>query len=376
MKILFITTAGSPWGGSEELWSQAAVRLVHKGYKIAASIGYYGTVHPKIKRLIDEGVIIKYRKSTYRDTLCQALDKFQLISYRGFIKNSYEEHIYQEKPDMVVFSQATCFGAYNLMLYCKNKKISYCSISQLNTEYGWPTDTNVDDIAEAFKSAKAAFFVSNSNLKLFQTQIAEKLNNAIVIPNPFNLNSVPELNWPNEDIINIAHVARLDFTHKGTDILLKCFAEKQWEQRKFKLNIYGMGNTKLAKKLAAYCGTHNINFKGHVSNVTDIWNQNHLLVLTSRYEGMPLSLIEAMYCGRTAVVTDVAGHSELVKDGLNGFVAEAATQEHFSRALESAWERKKQWESLGIIAKRTIKDIYSDDPVNIFITKLIEVIHH
>jgi hypothetical protein len=39
MHILFISTMeGTPWGGSEELWSQAALRLLEKGHRISASV--------------------------------------------------------------------------------------------------------------------------------------------------------------------------------------------------------------------------------------------------------------------------------------------------------------------------------------------------
>ena len=40
---------------------------------------------------------------------------------------------------------------------------------------------------------------------------------------------------------------------------------------------------------------------------------------------MPLSLVEALFCGRPALVTDIAGHAELITEGENGFLAEAAT---------------------------------------------------
>lgn len=371
MKIHFITTIGFPWGGSEELWSQAAVRLRKQGHTVSASLGYFGRMHQKVQKLVDEGIRIRFRKNFVLDTACQGFEKFGLNSFRKLFSNSFEQHIQEEKPDMVVFSQATCFGAYDLMLYCKNKQIPYFSVSQLNTEFHWPADDNVEKIAEAFRSAMQAFFVSRGNLELFQHQIGEDLPNAVVIPNAFSLNEIPAPEWPEQDEMQIAHAARLDFAHKGTDILLRCFAEKQWKNRNFSLNIYGNGNLKLAQKLAKYCGTHKVKFWGHVQDVRDIWQKNHLLVLPSRYEGMPLSLIEAMYCSRPAVVTDVAGHSELIEEEKSGFVAEAPTQKFFSHALERAWERKDEWRTMGEAAQLSIRKLYTDDPVNVFIEKML-----
>lgn len=373
-KVLFVTTIGVAWGGSEELWSQAATRLVKQGYQVEASLGWYGSMHPKVQKLKDAGVRLKFRKNRLRETLTLGLEKLGLSAYRKLVLNAYEKHVNEAGPDIVVFSQATCFGAYRLMLYCQRKGIAYCSVSQLNTEFDWPTDSNVEQVAEAFHSAKAAFFVSKGNLELFQLQIAESLANASVIPNAYNLEELTELAWPKEECMKIAHVARLDFSHKGTDILLRCFAEEQWAERNFVLNLYGKGNSGLATKLAAYCGTHKVQFKGEEAEVAAIWKENHLLVLPSRYEGMPLSLIEAMYCGRPAVVTDVAGHGELIEEGVNGFIAEAPTQKLFSQALERAWDRKMDWSDMGAKTKSCIQDLYTADPVKVFIEKLLKAV--
>ena len=56
-----------------------------------------------------------------------------------------------------------------------------------------------------------------------------------------------------------------------------------------------------------------------------IWAEHHALVLPSRFEGMPLVVVEAMLCGRPCIVTDVGGNAELIRDGINGFLAKAPT---------------------------------------------------
>ena len=83
-----------------------------------------------------------------------------------------------------------------------------------------------------------------------------------------------------------------------------------------------------------------LHFHGHVSDVRGIWEQNHLLVLPSRYEGVHLSVVEAMWCVRPAVVTDVGHTDEPCLDNKTGFVAPAATVSSFGNALELAWERR------------------------------------
>jgi glycosyltransferase involved in cell wall biosynthesis len=96
-----------------------------------------------------------------------------------------------------------------------------------------------------------------------------------------------------------------------------------------------------------------------------------MLVLPSRYEGRPLSLIEAMWCGRPAVVTDVGGNAELCMDGETGFVAQAPNVPAFSNALEKAWERRTEWQKLGEASRARAERLVPKDPAALFCERLM-----
>ena len=87
-------------------------------------------------------------------------------------------------------------------------------------------------------------------------------------------------------------------------------------------------------------------FKGHAKDIKEVWRNNHLLVLPSLGEGTPLSLIEAMVSGRTAVVTDV-GDNAIFINQKTGFLSDAPTVKCIDEAMESAWSQNEQWELLG-----------------------------
>lgn len=346
-KILYITDIGSPWGGSEELWSKSALLLKKLGYDIHASLPWYNQIHPKTQNLIDNKIKIHFRKNKLRFAAGKASELIK-FSFLKRIKTNIENHIDTVNPDFIVFSQSHIFSAWKYMLYAHDKGIKYCVISQLNSELSWANDSNYKEIRKAFSKAEKSFFVSKGNLKLLETQLAFKLNNAKIISNPYNMDAVKNLKWPNSDELNIAFVGRLDFTHKGLDILLQSLSSAQWEKRKFKLNIYGTGNINLAKELVNHLSLNNkVFFHGHVNNIHDIWENNHILALASRYEGMPLVLIEAMFCKRPVIATDIAGHSELVKDGITGFLAEAPHDKLFSEKFEEVWNNKNHLEAMG-----------------------------
>jgi glycosyltransferase involved in cell wall biosynthesis len=118
--------------------------------------------------------------------------------------------------------------------------------------------------------------------------------------------------------------------------------------------------------------TTRVTFAGHVGSVQEIWDTHHMIAQPSRNEGMPLSLVEALMCGRPALATDVAGHVELLTDGQNGFIAEAATVSHIGAALERAWSHRQNWEQMGRIAYDRIRSDIPQDPAGDFAAMILK----
>ena len=113
-----------------------------------------------------------------------------------------------------------------------------------------------------------------------------------------------------------------------------------------------------------------VTLAGHVSRVEDIWAENHVLVMPSRFEGLPLAIVEAMLCRRPVVATDVAGNSEIVEDGITGFLADAPTVGSIARALERLWERRHDLRLMGETAAKHIRNCVPADPAGVFSEKI------
>jgi glycosyltransferase involved in cell wall biosynthesis len=109
-----------------------------------------------------------------------------------------------------------------------------------------------------------------------------------------------------------------------------------------------------------------VTFARYVASVEEIWAKNHVLVIPSRYEGLPLAIVEAMLCGRPVVATDVAGNSEVVEDGVSGFLAEAPTVPSMANALERLWLRRTDLQDMSIAAATRIREMIPADPVDLF----------
>jgi glycosyltransferase involved in cell wall biosynthesis len=153
--------------------------------------------------------------------------------------------------------------------------------------------------------------------------------------------------------LRLACVARLDPAAKGQDILLEALAHPSWAARRWRLTLYGDGpsRTGLARLVERFQLNDRVVFAGHVSIVEEIWASNHVLTMPSRFEGLPLAIVEAMLCARPVMATDVGGNSEIIENGVSGILAAAPTIASVREALEVLWTRRENLRDMGKAAR-------------------------
>lgn len=86
--------------------------------------------------------------------------------------------------------------------------------------------------------------------------------------------------------------------------------------------------------------------------VLKIVNDNDIFILTSLWEGLPISLLEAMYLGKVCIVTNCIGNRDVIKDGKNGFIIK---NNDYKEIIE-----KINPENYNEISKNAEKDILTD----------------
>lgn len=122
---------------------------------------------------------------------------------------------------------------------------------------------------------------------------------------------------------------------KDHDLLLKSFEECRMP---FRLVLVGEGTDSPgfhARVLAGAPTKHaQVDCLGLSDQVPQLLSQCGIFVLCSRYEGLPLSIIEAMCASLPIIATDVGGVRELVEDGVNGFLVPAGNQPALSNCLD------------------------------------------
>lgn len=376
MKFIFVSSVASdPWGGSEELWSQTALRLRQEAHEVCASVAWWPQLSPKVLELERRGVNLFIRKPVQYSLPVRLWHKVRRRLTIAEEKREFQ-WLRLQKPDLVVISQGGTQDGLEWMDFCAKAGLPFAVIVHNNTESLWPDDDRGMEMAKAYGSARKKLFVSQHNLKLLERQLGEKLPDASVVWNPYNIPPGQPPAWPEENgVWKMASVARLDPAAKGQDLLFQVLAQKQWQERPVEINLYGSGKYGLSlQKLAGSLQLKNVHFRGHVANVKAIWEENHLLVMPSRYEGLPIALVEAMWCARPAVVTDVGGNAELCIDEETGFVVTAPAVKLLDQTLERAWNRRDQWQTMGQAARRRTEKLVPKDPVGDFCRQLEELV--
>jgi glycosyltransferase involved in cell wall biosynthesis len=116
-------------------------------------------------------------------------------------------------------------------------------------------------------------------------------------------------------------IARLD-DRKGVPDLLKAFAQLAPRRPCLELVILGIGPLyeRLAKEAAERGLSDRIHLLGQRDDVPDVLHAGDVLCLTSRREGVPRSVMEAMAARVPVVATDVVGTRAIVVDGETGLL--------------------------------------------------------
>lgn len=176
-----------------------------------------------------------------------------------------------------------------------------------------------------YNSVRNAYNLSDKFLLLSESYIDsfiktydvdKKDNKLIAIPNPCPFNDNYEFSTK-EQIVLI--VSRMQEDQKRIFAALKIWKMLR-NKNGWKLLIVGDGpDTNKYKKIAkGICG---VEFAGHSNNVQSYYKRSKIFMMTSIWEGLPMTLIEAMHYGCVPVVFDsFAAVHDLIKNGETGYI--------------------------------------------------------
>jgi len=102
---------------------------------------------------------------------------------------------------------------------------------------------------------------------------------------------------------------------------------------------------------------------GTRTDVPDLLQQADIFVLSSKREGLPMVLLEAMSTALPVIATNVGGIPEIVKHKENGLLIQSQDEEEMATAMERLIVDKQQAQQLGTGARQTVVKQYSLDTI-------------
>jgi glycosyltransferase involved in cell wall biosynthesis len=163
---------------------------------------------------------------------------------------------------------------------------------------------------------------------------------------------------------NIISMGRL-VEQKGFDLLIDAFGSLAPHFPDWHLSIIGEGQQRphLSKRARAWAIGDRVHLVGTVRDPQRVVQHADLFVLSSRFEGFPNALCEAMACGLAVISFDCpSGPAEIIRNGVNGLLVPAGNVEALRSGMLALMKDAAQRRRFGDEA-RNITDYYSEPRV-------------
>jgi len=156
-------------------------------------------------------------------------------------------------------------------------------------------------------------------------------------------------------VLCVGHIA----LRKGQHTLAAAFAKLAPAHPEWKLVIIGpAGEDDCLAQIQATSAAHKLHERillpGSRDDAMDFMRRAAIFVQPSLFEGLPLALQEAMFCGCACVATRVMGNDELIEDGRTGLLAPPLNAGRMAEALEVLMRDPARREALGRAAATSV----------------------
>lgn len=338
MKILFYIH-GITGGGGERVLSVLVNEFVKRNYSVSLAtnleIPFVYKIDNKVKLL----------------NLYEGLQKKPSFLRPFFLRNNIRKHAKAERPDIIVafMSALGCsvisstLGLGIPVVVCEHTNVSRFISHSLNIKR-----------RILYPFAKCITVLTRYDRKLW----SRRVRNAVYMPNPVEIADPTDfINNRKKIILAVGRVNQWDI--KGFDNLLRCWARICKNFPDWKLQIAGDTNENSKSyliELANGLGACNYEFIGFISDIKNIMRQSEIFCLSSRVEGLPMVLIEAMNAGCCCVSFDVkTGPREIIVNNVSGLIAEDQNNDDLTKKLQMVMSNNDLRRKLASNAPKSIQ---------------------
>lgn len=259
-----------------------------------------------------------------------------------------------DNPDIVVFQGVYFYEYFKLARECIKRNIPYIIIPRSSlTELAQKSKILKKRIANILifnyfvKNALAIQYLTDQE---FKDSGIKWNSNHLIIPNgidPCINNKNEKTNTSNQ--ITGVYIGRLDIYQKGIDLLLEACSELKEEliQNNIQIRIYGPDRENRRAKILEIINNYELNKLVllqdgvYEKEKEEVLSKSDFFILTSRFEGHPMGLIEALSYGLPCFVTEGTNMGKEIKENDAGWVAEN-NKDSILRALMKLIEKKDE----------------------------------
>ncbi|MDE6847681.1 MAG: glycosyltransferase [Lachnospiraceae bacterium] len=246
--------------------------------------------------------------------------------------NEWTERINREKFDLMI----AVSGAQTILLgYIKDKIKAKC-ISWEHSSFEGYFDRKTGyyrNRMEVYRKCAAQM----ERIVVLNQDIADKYAarlglHAMVIPNPKSFSSKEKADASAKCFVTCGRVER----EKGYDDLIEAFTQFYDKNRDWRLLIIGGGSmeAKLREMAAGKNLKDQIEITGYIHEVKENLLKGSIFMMTSRWEGFPMTVTEALEMGLPVIAYDIPAMQPLVTDGIEGKIVPAFRRDKLVEAME------------------------------------------
>lgn len=341
MKFLFVIPSLSK-GGAERVVAVLASELAVKGHDTSVLI-YFKTENEYETSDLVNKIYLSDDEEKYN-----SMNYFQRLS-------TIRKVAKKENPDFVIpFLSHVCIQTC-VALFGTNKKIVQTVRNDPRTLPQGKIHRLLRDLFVKF--GYKTFVQNKDQMSYFDDKTKKKI---FVLPNPVRGDLFDCQSKNDTDKTIIASAGRLN-SQKNFFMLIDAFGIVSKSRKNLELRIYGDGE--LLEDLQKYIDDKNlsetIKLMGRTNDMKSMLESIDLYVLSSDYEGMPNSLMEAMAAGVPCVSTDCpTGPSDLIENEKTGLLVPVNDADSMAKAIEKMlFELEKQ--KIAENGREFVKENYS-----------------
>lgn len=340
MKILFVTTVS----GTMNFVVPHIKLLIAQGQQVDVAFNIKGDINPELKKMGCKIYDLNFQRLPIKQENYKAYNQIRKI----IIENEYNivhthtpiasfitRFAVRNIPDLKVLY--TAHGFHFLEGAPLKNWLIYYPIEKIAARW---TDILITMNEEDYNISKKMKLRKNGSR--YKTHGVGVDLNVFTPPSNIEKKKLREKYGYTDDEFILIYAAELN-ANKNQKLLIDMIAIVKNKIPNVKLLLAGSGPFKkiLEEKVKRLNLNNHVELLGNRNDIKILLKISDIAVASSQREGLPVNIMEAMGTGLPIVATNVRGHTDLVKDNVNGIIVDKKDPVEFSKAIQKLYKNQK-----------------------------------